>query len=80
MKDNNMLTVSIGLSFAGLFTIALTVLKLCSVIKWSWWLVLAHVWIGVTIALVSILIVLIITPSRGRKHRRHHNKVWGSRR
>ena len=34
-----------GISFMSLLTIVFIVLKLCSVIKWSWWWVLAPMWI-----------------------------------
>jgi hypothetical protein len=40
-------------------TIAFIVLKLCHVISWSWWWVLAPVWIPAAIALVCGLVMLI---------------------
>lgn len=40
-------------------TIAFIVLKLCHVISWSWWWVLAPEWISAAIALVCALVVLI---------------------
>lgn len=43
----------------GLLTIAFTVLKLCGVIKWSWWWVLAPIWIP-SLLLVGILIIIIL--------------------
>lgn len=49
-----------GIGFVGLLTIALIVLRLCDVIKWSWWLVLSPLWITALIAVVVIIVVLII--------------------
>lgn len=42
-----------GIGFTGLLQIAFIILKLCHVIDWSWWWVLAPTWI-------SILLVVII--------------------
>lgn len=47
----------------GLFTllgITFIVLKLCNVITWSWWWVLAPFWIPVGIVLASLIIVGLI--------------------
>ena len=45
-----------GLGFCGNLTIAFIVLKLVNVINWSWWWVLAPLWIPLTIlAILSIL-------------------------
>ena len=45
-----------GIGFGGLLQIAFIVLKLCKVIDWSWWWVLAPTWIGL------IIFLLIVTP------------------
>ena len=45
-----------GIGFTGLLQIAFIVLKLCNVINWSWWLVLAPIWIP--LALVLLLTIL----------------------
>ena len=50
---------SAGVSFWGLLTIALIVLKLCGVIHWSWCLVLAPLWIPVLFAVIVAIIVTI---------------------
>ena len=42
-----------GIGFTGLLQVAFIILKLCHVIDWSWWWVLAPTWI-------SILLVVII--------------------
>ena len=43
-----------GIGFTGLLAIVFITLKLCGVISWSWWWVLAPLWIP------FILIVLIV--------------------
>ena len=43
--------VSGGIGFYGLLTVALIVLKLTSVIAWSWWWVLAPMWLPVAFTL-----------------------------
>ena len=48
-----------GIGFISLLTIVFIVLKLCSVIKWSWWCVLAPMWIP-TLFFIVILIIAII--------------------
>jgi hypothetical protein len=35
---------STGIGFLGLLTVAFIVLKLCNIITWSWWWVLAPLW------------------------------------
>lgn len=46
---------SVGIGVTGLLGVAFVILKLCGVIKWSWWWVTAPFW-GST--LLAILIVL----------------------
>jgi hypothetical protein len=55
---------STGVSFGGLLTIAFIVLKLTGVIAWSWWWVLAPLWIGFLLAVVLLLIAGIIAMVR----------------
>lgn len=49
-----------GTNFFGLLTIAFVVLKLCKIIDWSWWWVLAPTWIVFLLALFCYTIVAII--------------------
>ena len=49
---------SSGVSFTGLLTVALIVLKLTGVISWSWWWVLSPLWIGAIIALIVVAFVI----------------------
>lgn len=46
-----------GLSLPAVLGIVFIVLKLCHVIDWSWWWVLAPFWI--TIAVVVLLVVIL---------------------
>ena len=41
-----------GVGFLGLLTIVFITLKLIGYISWSWWWVLAPMWIPLTIALI----------------------------
>lgn len=50
-----------GISALELLCIVFVVLKLCSVITWSWWWVLAPVWIPIGITLIICIIVLIVS-------------------
>lgn len=50
------------ISFGGLniFTLAFVVLKLCKVIDWSWWWVLAPTWIPFGVGLMVFTVWLIL--------------------
>lgn len=49
-----------GISFLSLLLLAFIVLKLCKVIDWSWWWVLAPLWIPPVIALLILVTDIII--------------------
>lgn len=51
--------IEINLNWTILLTIVFVVLKLTNVIDWSWWWVLAPIWIPFLIALLLILIGFI---------------------
>ena len=53
-----------GIGFYGLLTIALIVLKLTSVIAWSWWWVLAPLWLPVALLLVFAVLVFIYSANK----------------
>jgi hypothetical protein len=57
-------TQSGGIGFVGLLTIVFIVLKLTGVIAWSWWWVLAPVWISA--GLTAILLTAVTAGSRRR--------------
>lgn len=48
-----------GIGVTGLLQVAFIVLKLCKVINWSWWWVLAPTWIGLVFAAIIIAIIVI---------------------
>lgn len=49
-----------GCGFCGLLTIAFIILKLCGVINWAWYWVLAPIWIPLALTIAIILIVVFI--------------------
>ena len=57
MNDNKQ-TPSSGIG--GMLLVAFIVLKLCDVIDWSWWWVLAPIWIPTAVVLTFFIIVGII--------------------
>lgn len=64
MSDNSS---SSGIGFTGLLQVAFIVLKLCKVIAWSWWWVLAPSWIGAAI-LIGCLLGLCVVWYAAKKH------------
>ena len=48
-----------GIGFVGLLTIVFITLKLCHVIDWSWWWVVAPLWIGLAIFIVALICLAI---------------------
>ena len=58
-----------GVGFVGLLQILFIALKLCGVINWSWWWVLAPTWIstGLVIAVI-VVIVIVFKVKRREKH------------
>ena len=58
MSDKSKISIQLG-GFPTLLTIAFIVLKLCNVITWSWWWVLAPLWIPVAIVAFGLLFLFI---------------------
>lgn len=58
-KDIN-ITTNKGMGFCGTLTIVFIILKLTHVIDWSWWWVLAPLWIPVAVVLGVIAIAAIV--------------------
>jgi len=48
-----------SISFPGMLLVAFIVLKLCDVISWSWWWVLAPAWLP--IALLVVVVGVFVT-------------------
>ena len=60
--ENNSSRASGGIGFVGLLQIAFIVLKLCNVIKWSWFWVLSPIWIsaGIIVAILLGFLIFVI--------------------
>lgn len=56
--DNN--SAPKGIGFTGLLQVAFIVLKLCGVIKWSWWCVLLPTIIPIGLAAMIVAVAFII--------------------
>lgn len=56
-----------GIGFAGLLTVAFIVLKLTSVISWSWWWILAPLWLPAALLLAFAAFAFIYTGIKMRK-------------
>jgi len=67
MADNS--SSSGGIGFFGLLTILFIGLKLGHVIDWSWWWVLAPLWIPITIVIVVVVIIAIVAAFRPKRRR-----------
>ena len=59
MKDNNNNVTTGGITAIDVLQIVFIVLKLCGVIKWSWWLVLMPLWISLGIGVILFIILVI---------------------
>jgi hypothetical protein len=60
MSNNTTTSSSSGIGFLGALAIAFIVLKLTGVIAWSWWWVLAPLWIPWAIFIVIFAVVGIL--------------------
>lgn len=60
MANNNKSGGRAGIGFCGLLTIAFIVLKLLNVIEWSWWWVLAPIWIPAATVFIILIVAFII--------------------
>lgn len=52
-------STSSGIGIGGLLLVAFIVLKLCKVIAWSWWWVLAPAWIPIALLILIISAVFV---------------------
>lgn len=53
-------TKNSGIGFGGLLTIVLITLKLTKLIDWSWWWVLATIWIPLGIIAILLMIAGLV--------------------
>lgn len=75
-------TTQVGLgcfSLLGLLQIAFVVLRLCGVIQWSWWWVLAPMWIYGILNLFVFVVLFIIEDRRSRLTGRDYDRVLDRR-
>jgi len=49
-----------GIGVGGLLLVAFIVMKLCGVIAWSWWWVIAPLWIPIAILLIVLFAIGIL--------------------
>lgn len=80
--SNNRKTESGGITFPGLLLVAFIVLKLTGVISWSWWWVMAPLWILAAIMLLFVIVGVIIDVARAirkknirKKMNKHHERT-----
>ena len=59
MSDKSKISIQIG-GLPTLLTVAFVVLKLCNVITWSWWWVLAPIWIPVAVVALGLLFIFVL--------------------
>ncbi len=59
MKESNNNVTTGGITAIDVLQIVFIVLKLCGVIKWSWWLVLMPLWISLGIGIILFIILVI---------------------
>lgn len=70
MSNSSSSSASGGIGFPGLLTVAFIVLKLCHVIDWSWWWVLAPIWIGLAIVSLALIVVALVWAVKHSKRRK----------
>lgn len=60
--------ISISFSGTSLLAIAFIVLKLCNVIDWSWWWVLAPIWIPIALVVILLILKFIVEDAQIRRY------------
>jgi len=60
MNTQHTSTSSGGIGFFSLLTLIFITLKLLNKIDWSWWWVLAPLWIGLCVFVIIVMIVIIV--------------------
>lgn len=60
MSEKSNASSSAGIGFTGLLAIVFITLKLLGKIDWSWWWVLAPIWIVAVISLAIFLLVVVV--------------------
>ena len=67
MKNNNTSGGGGGIGFMGMLAIVFIALKLMKVITWSWWWVLAPLWVPLLI-IISMMVILSFLESKQNKN------------
>lgn len=65
MSKTNVNVSGGGIGLGGVLFVVFLILKLCSVIDWSWWWVTAPLWIPVAFVLSILLVVLVVVGIAG---------------
>lgn len=73
MKDSNR---SSGIGILGVLEIIFIILKLVSVINWSWWLVLIPLWIDIGIFVVYLIVYFIAYKHSYNKKDKSEKIKW----
>ena len=60
--------ISISFSGTSLLAVAFIVLKLCNVIDWSWWWVLAPIWIPIALVVILLILKFIVKDAQIRRY------------
>lgn len=60
--------ISISFSGTSLLSVAFIVLKLCNVIDWSWWWVLAPIWIPIALVVILLILKFIVEDAQIRRY------------
>lgn len=50
-----------GIGFCGLLAVLFIALKLTGVIGWSWWWILAPIWIPAIIIMAAVVLIVILS-------------------
>lgn len=60
--------ISISFSGTSLLSVAFIVLKLCNVIDWSWWWVLATIWMPIALVVILLILKFIVEDAKIRRY------------
>lgn len=74
MSNTRTSTTSSGVGILELLTVAFVILKLCHVIDWSWWWVLAPTWIPLALVLAVALVYFVLKAIKVL-----HFRLWAKR-
>ena len=66
--DNKNSGASGGLGLGTVLFLIFLVLKLCNVIDWSWWWVLAPIWIPIALVVILLILKFIVEDAQIRRY------------